>query len=450
MRSVVFVERLEFEFSGNVFPNAVVLGDVDNDNENELVVGNVEGDLIIFKGSNTVPWASCSDLGMIICIGIGDICNSGKNCLVTISGEGLCSIFNNSPASKAESVEQAEADVANGDATLSPCYTQHLSANIKVVLIDDIDGDGKTEFVVGHTDRVVSAYRWVEKQQPTTNETSPFIPGKFILLQKWHLNGQIGSLSLSRHPDGRPKLIVSQPGCNYAELLCSWVRGQGEELTGPNNKAEPFVKWHPITNKRARNANVSTELVGRICRSADCPERSGADAQEGKDPQPSRMAMCTLDGTLMMIEEDKILWSLLVDHQLFALTKLDINCDGQDEVVACAWDGQTYIVNHSRESVRFHFQENVCAFCAGQYSTTGANKPCLVYATFNKRIYLYWNVQIPRIPSADLQLALSQNDTVQQKLKELDIDVTDTSKLRELYQWCFYGNHTKKTTEEET
>ncbi len=30
----------------------------------------------------------------------------------------------------------------------------------------------------------------------------------------------------------------------------------------------------------------------------------------------------------MMIEDDKILWSLLVDHQLFAVTKLDINVSG--------------------------------------------------------------------------------------------------------------------------
>ena len=31
MRSVVFVERLELDFEGNLFANAVMLGDVDND-----------------------------------------------------------------------------------------------------------------------------------------------------------------------------------------------------------------------------------------------------------------------------------------------------------------------------------------------------------------------------------------------------------------------------------
>jgi len=40
--------------------------------------------------------------------------------------------------------------------------------------------------------------------------------------------------------------------------------------------------------------------------------------------------------------------------------------DGTEEVVACSWDGQTYFVNLSKEVVRFHFRENVAAFCAGE------------------------------------------------------------------------------------
>ncbi len=102
MRSVEFVEHLEFDFSGNVFPNAFILGDVDNDDENELIVANVEGELTVFKGSNTLPWANCSNLGMITCIGIGDVCSVKKNCLVTISAEGLCHVFSLNPSSHNE------------------------------------------------------------------------------------------------------------------------------------------------------------------------------------------------------------------------------------------------------------------------------------------------------------------------------------------------------------
>lgn len=34
-------------------------------------------------------------------------------------------------------------------------------------------------------------------------------------------------------------------------------------------------------------------------------------------------------------------------------------------MVACAWDGQTYIIDHNRTVVRFQVDENVRAFCAG-------------------------------------------------------------------------------------
>ena len=39
--------------------------------------------------------------------------------------------------------------------------------------------------------------------------------------------------------------------------------------------------------------------------------------------------------------------------------------DGTEEVIACSWDGQTYIANLNRDVVRFQFQENVAAFYAG-------------------------------------------------------------------------------------
>ena len=31
----------------------------------------------------------------------------------------------------------------------------------------------------------------------------------------------------------------------------------------------------------------------------------------------------------------------------------------------CAWDGLTYIVDRHRNVVRYQFEENVAAFCAG-------------------------------------------------------------------------------------
>ncbi|KAL8207686.1 UNVERIFIED_CONTAM: hypothetical protein K2H54_060664 [Gekko kuhli] len=75
--------------------------------------------------------------------------------------------------------------------------------------------------------------------------------------------------------------------------------------------------------------------------------------------------MVSLAGTLKLMERaDKLLWSVQVDHQLFALEKLDVTGNGHEEVIACAWDGQTYIIDHSRTVARFQVDENVSAFCA--------------------------------------------------------------------------------------
>lgn len=51
---------------------------------------------------------------------------------------------------------------------------------------------------------------------------------------------------------------------------------------------------------------------------------------------------------------------------LFTLYCVFLQGDGREEVVACAWDGQTYIIDHNRSVVRFQFDENVNAFCAGE------------------------------------------------------------------------------------
>jgi len=66
MRAVSFVDRLELDFSGSVFKNAITLGDVDDDGMHELVVGNQNGDVYIFKGTiNQI--STNSSLKLIIC-----------------------------------------------------------------------------------------------------------------------------------------------------------------------------------------------------------------------------------------------------------------------------------------------------------------------------------------------------------------------------------------------
>lgn len=46
---------------------------------------------------------------------------------------------------------------------------------------------------------------------------------------------QVDSLSVNPGPEGLPELMVSQPGCGYAILLCSWTQqdSSGSEEDAP-------------------------------------------------------------------------------------------------------------------------------------------------------------------------------------------------------------------------
>ena len=93
VRSVSFVENLQLEITESLFNESLLLADVDNDGDYELIVGQFNGDLVIFKGSSHKPWRICHHLGMITCVGAGDLKNNGENVLFCITAEGWCHIF---------------------------------------------------------------------------------------------------------------------------------------------------------------------------------------------------------------------------------------------------------------------------------------------------------------------------------------------------------------------
>ncbi|XP_047723164.1 KICSTOR complex protein ITFG2 isoform X3 [Prionailurus viverrinus] len=437
MRSVSYVQRVALEFSGSLFPHAICLGDVDNDTLNELVVGDTSGKLFVYKNDDSRPWLTCSCQGMLTCVGVGDVCNKGKpsllclclsqNLVVAVSAEGWFHLCDLTPTKALDASGHHETLMGEEQ---HPVFKQHIPANTKVMLISDIDGDGCCELVVGYTDRVVRAFRWEDLGEGTEHPT-----GQLVSLKKWTLEGQVDSLSVTPGPLGVPELMVSQPGCAYAILLCTWNKDAGPPPTSegaPEGSREApaarDVMLHQ-TSGRIHNKNVSTHLIGNIKR--------GHNSEMGGS---GLFALCTLDGTLKLMEEaDKLLWSVQVDHQLFALEKLDVTGNGHEEVVACAWDGQTYIIDHNRTVVRFQVDENIRAFCAGLYACKeGRNSPCLVYVTFNQKIYVYWEVQLERMESTNLLKLLEAEPEFQSLLQELGMDPDDLPAVRALLHQTLY------------
>uniref|UniRef100_A0A8D0F798 Integrin alpha FG-GAP repeat containing 2 n=1 Tax=Strix occidentalis caurina TaxID=311401 RepID=A0A8D0F798_STROC len=386
MRSVSYVQCVALDFGGSLFPHAICLGDADNDTLNELVVGDTNGKLYVYKNDDSKPWAVRSCQGMLTCVGVGDVCNKGKNLVVAVSAEGWFHLFDLTSSASKHPDPSGHHELAAAEEQ-KPVFKQHIPANTKVMLISDIDGDGKCELVVGYTDRVVRAFRWED-----LSENSDHVSGQLLLLKKWLLEGQ--------------------PGCGYAILLCTWDSEQQATTEGRDNSAEAPVRDVILhqTSGRIHNKNVSTHLIGSIGCSS---ENSGSGL----------FALCTLDGTLKLMEgADKLLWSVQVDHQLFALEKLDVTGNGHEEVIACAWDGQTYIIDHNRTVARFQADENVSAFCAGLYACKGgSNSPCLVYVSFNQKIYIYWDVQLERMESTNLLKILDCDPEFGNLLQQLGV-----------------------------
>uniref|UniRef100_A0A7N8XR50 Integrin alpha FG-GAP repeat containing 2 n=1 Tax=Mastacembelus armatus TaxID=205130 RepID=A0A7N8XR50_9TELE len=407
MRSLNYVQRVSLDFVGTLFPHAICLGDADNDSLNELVVGDTSGKLLVYKNDDCRPWITRTCVGMLTCVAVGDVCNKGKNLVVAVGAEGWFHLFDLTAANASKADSSSQHELLSSD-DQKPFFTQHIPANTKVILISDIDGDGRCELVVGYTDRVVRAFRWEEP-----SDSSDAGSGQLVLLKKWLLEGQVDSLSVNPGPEGLPELMVSQPGCGYAILLCSWTQQDSKcaDFFAYSEGPSRDVVLH-LTTGRIHNKNVSTHLIGSISK--------GSKEESSKC---GLFALCTLDGTLKLMDSsEQLLWSVQVDHQLFALQKLDVTGDGREEVVACAWDGQTYIIDHNRTVVRFQFDENVNAFCAGQYTCKeGKNSPCLVYVSFNHKIYIYWKVELERMESTNLLRVLEEKPEFKNHLKALGV-----------------------------
>ncbi|CDS12426.1 hypothetical protein LRAMOSA04620 [Lichtheimia ramosa] len=201
MRTISLVNRLKWSFSGNMNPHALVLGDVDNDGENEFVIGNLSGDLAIFKGecANGLPTFVCRGLGTITCLAIGDIRNWGRNSVVCINAEGQAHVLDipRHPAgaamdhlgqhlsaeeylkhgrrtSETSSIQAFRRTMMAQGAGLDegfrndkqsiynlqkPSLTLNVPVNVNKVLIADIDGDSLNELILARTDRILHAFQ---------------------------------------------------------------------------------------------------------------------------------------------------------------------------------------------------------------------------------------------------------------------------------------------------
>lgn len=543
IRAVNFCKKLVFDVPGCVSQNSLAIGDVDNDGDNELVVGTIQGDLFIFKG--TKLWQKKSGLGMITGIAIGDIFNYGRNALVVICGDGWINIFysprlvNSKTSNTKDPVEKIgkhfdEFKISEFDklsCKMERVHLQRIPPNTKVVLIADIDHDGSNELIIALTDRVVRSYRWICNDGVGS--------GTLIGLNKWESAGQIGGVGLQHTCDGIPTLLVAQPGGTFMRIKCNIDDSKPQDDSETKHETTSCVDYQTLGISRARNPNISTQILGNLepeiinyHDSDDTPSifvpkqlstknnindttlplsmnkesslfyqnklnLSDIDQVDGnmiggniilgeidvkknnkilptyedfskknhqiietsnnnndnlkineekivkkKVENSKPYALATLDGTIILVRDEIILWAMQVDHQIFALGRLDVTGNGSDDIVASAWDGQTYILDQSRNCVRFQVEEPVAAFCTGNYSVlSGTKTPSLVYHTFSNKIYIFHDIVLPSLTIKSLSFMDCLNDENRVFVDKIVENLTGTeraTKIKKLTNYLLY------------
>ena len=107
------------------------------------------------------------DLGHIVVVACGDVCNRGYNVLIVVTADGHCRFFDFTPSEaspdnigslKASPNLSNDSKFSPSEETgscpiIKPCFYQRLPPNIKEALIADVNGDGLNELVVTLTDR---------------------------------------------------------------------------------------------------------------------------------------------------------------------------------------------------------------------------------------------------------------------------------------------------------
>ncbi|XP_060873368.1 KICSTOR complex protein ITFG2-like [Metopolophium dirhodum] len=359
-----FVDFFDFELPGNVLNSAIALGDVDNDNEIELVIGSVEGDLFIFKGHQLIQ--KISALGIITAIAIGDLMHCGSNAVIVITGDGWCHIY---LCLKCSELDPSDECIMK----LEPVHHQRIPANTKVILLGDMDSDGMLELIIGSTDKVVHSFRWIQN----------VAAGRLVPLHKWGCANQIGSIILIKDDKNQPCLLVSQPGITAMRFYCpiTFPEFIENKIKYENENELPIELF---------NASISSVMIGDLKVDIECD-------QELFDKNDHLYGIASLDGLVMLAKKETILWSKNIDQELFIISKLSIADDGPDYLITCSLNGDTIIVDQKSQHSTFKFGESVSAFCCGMYTVKPNTKsmPSFVFITNSQKVYVYYGLKLP-------------------------------------------------------
>jgi hypothetical protein len=344
LTSIPLPDKLIFEFTGHVLPNAIAFGNYKN--LMIIAVGTTGGVLQVFTGDNLAARTTVRDLGTISTVNFVHLPMYAGNCLMACSLEGKCYVI---------SLEHWDLPEEFGEEAI-PEFTNDMLPNISCCLVDDLDGDLRIELLASSTDGVIGVYKYANEN-----------PG-WGLIRLWSLSFNVTALSVA-WIDSKPTIMMSDNEGNFR-----------------------FFQLGIETPERAQSRNILTERVGipygyTLLSSGGDVNSVAAVNFQGKLAYIKNLSFDTRNFEGTVVIECKLgRMPVFVDKLRFSESREEV-------IVVGTSDGCVLFVSADGVSNIYRYEETIQAFRVGHYSYRGSDRAVLAVVANCGKLVLFPTVK---------------------------------------------------------
>ncbi|CAF0755833.1 unnamed protein product [Brachionus calyciflorus] len=414
-RCISVNSQVEYDFgSHTIYPSCILIEDINQDNKNELIIGTTNGEIFIYKGSLANPWLKSSkQIGSITCMAFDNITDPKSKVLIVHDALGYVHFFTISQVYSrrryASDISAVKPNPSDLKWDFIQVYCAKLLINPKFLIVDDLYNNGIKRMIVGYSDRIIRVFKWVNiaftNNQGVASNNNSFSTasantnsksssntlicnnygysvqesGKFILEQSWELDDQINSIQIYKDSSNIRHLLVTQPG-SYV-YVCKPI--QASELLDESNSSSTsslsdFIQKSLILSSNAKQKlnnqieefiNFFSELNPTEIDKSTIQTFLVPNVNYNKSDQYGYLITMNGDVFFFKNTQKTAIWHLSINALVMKYYKVDINKDGNDELVIATPEGQVYVINCTGGCICFDLGEPIRIFHLGYYSS---------------------------------------------------------------------------------